>query len=282
MIKSFLKASFVLFAIQPLSSCSNENSKATSKIDIFKGEDVNPEDYSPVARLDRSLCSAVAIADDLFLTAAHCVSTCVGLTIGQQINSDIQCELQADLSEMTVSGAGGTYQVVNVQFPERVKMRNNITLAGFDLALIQVDRTYEGGFWAYAKKGDSTIDTLLKANQGRFRSQLGSLEALGYGSNGRQGSIGQLRRGMMSFRGFYSFNDEEIHIGALQAHHACAGDSGGPAIVQTEDGPVVVGISSRLFNLDYPSICAVTDGSLYTNLMSPIVSDWLEQAISKI
>lgn len=160
------------------------------------------------------VCSATRVAPEWLLTARHCIPTGLEWSLFASFARSVsEASLNNPASRVCDTGGLGRYHVKRVE-------QHSIS----DLALLQVS--------------DSTRSWIARATQPPIIGE--TVTMVGYGLQ-ETGTVGV--REELSAR-VTGLNDALIEVRADDGG-ACAGDSGGPLIRSTVDGPELLGVLSR-------------------------------------
>ena len=208
----------------------------------------------------QALCTASIVANDLAITAAHCISdqganpvqSAKGTVYTLIFNTNIK-----DASQTTIRNVDG------VEIPAEWKPDSGSDSNTSDVAVVH----FSGGLPAGYQLSD-----LLPFNQNLSVGE--SVELAGYGiSNATQDSgAGILRKVDVSVVN-PNYSSSEVELDQTHGGGACHGDSGGPAYVMINNHPYLFGITSRGGgNCDQTVI--------YTKISA--YADWFKQASDKL
>ena len=172
-----------------------------------------PVRYSTVGLMNRSgghLCSATLIADNIVLTAAHCIQSAMRVYLGNEIRS---------ASTVRVSEA-----VIHPNWQSRGRQ-----VAPYDIAVVKLSQSIAG---ANRRPIKISFDPLVRNDQ---------LMIAGYGNDGnyRYGSLRYTQVSLVS-RDRYG----RVNTAGSNNRGACDGDSGGPLFVLKNDSWRVAGALS--------------------------------------
>lgn len=219
---------------------------------------MEPREILPSGGIVSGHCGATRIADNWFITAAHCLDDDydeVNLVIGSEtLSSPLATRVGASASVCHGAYGGGGYNYVN------------------DIALVRVD--------------DDTLPELAGVPIAKFADTENPLIPFNYGEARMAGW------GMTVFQGRLSdtllsadlimTGTGPAAIGVMSDEGAgpCVGDSGGPLFVTEEDGShVVVGVLSVVEqNQETRQFCEGEYGARYTNLQG--YRGWIEEVIT--
>ncbi len=219
---------------------------------------MEPREFLPGGAISSGHCGATRIAENWFITAAHCLDDDYDEVLLIAGAEDLQSPLakrvpaHASLCHAAYGGAGNSY--VN------------------DLALVRVDDDMLGelGGVEIARFG-RTDKTLVPFNYAQARMA-------GWGLTSFNGSLSNtLLSATLTMTGA---GPAAIGVESLNGAGPCVGDSGGPLFVSEEDGhQVVVGVLSVVEqNLESRAFCAGTYGARYTNLQG--YDGWIRDVIA--
>lgn len=254
---SFLLAPLALVACQgPLSSSQSQNQSAG----IIGGSEVRATDPSALSTVgvydkkNRSTCSGSLIANDLVLTAAHCVNPNSN-QLFVLFAKDFEVSGQLNVSKMV---AARRFERHSLFSPDRAEGTDT-----FDLALIQLSSSAPAGYRAVSLSQDTN------------HVSQGVLIAAGYGfTNGlfRTG-LGTLRQAPLQFLKPHSKTEFET----LQDDTGvCSGDSGGPLYQRIGSQWLQVGVASRVAT----KFLGCRNYAVYTRVDS--YQDWIQETALKL
>jgi hypothetical protein len=227
---------------------------------ILGGTDTGPLRWgSVVALIDGGFyfrCTAVMVGPRLALTAAHCLGEVLDSPwpLGIASQSDVRNPWSSDFRWSTV-------RAIRLLDPER----DPLTDWTVDVAMLHLEGAFPRPFYAvYREPGVLTVGS--------------PVVLVGYGStddDAPEASFGIRREGpafVMTDDFQLPPNQAERLVAFGGATSACPGDSGGPVMVETEEGWYVAAIAIR-------SLCAAetTAAAVYT---APIASRLDEMAVS--
>ncbi len=219
-----------------LSACSKSSvhflNQDGLQVSIINGQLVNAKDpvaLSTVAVYDKvfgQLCTGVIIADDIVLTAAHCINEMPG---AMSINfvTDFRGDVQASL----------TRPIEKLLAYEGWESRMNLEKNNGDIALLYFSGGLPEGF---------RVAQLLP-NALAFHLKTGALvEVAGYGvTDARDDSTaGLLYKTALPIADF-EFSDTEATLNQSTGTSVCHGDSGGPSFIKVQGQTFVWGLASR-------------------------------------
>ncbi|MEM9054245.1 MAG: trypsin-like serine protease [Pseudomonadota bacterium] len=219
---------------------------------------MEPREFLPSGGIASGHCGATRIAENWFITAAHCLDEDydeVSLVVGSEtLSSPLAKRVNASSSvcHAAYGGAGNSY--VN------------------DIALVRVDDTVlpELARLPIAKFG-ATTNTLVPFNYAEANMA-------GWGLTAFRGSLSDtLLSATLIMTGT---GPAAIGVASKEGSGPCVGDSGGPLYVTEPDGTqTVVGVLSVVEqNLDTRQFCEGDYGARYTNLQG--YGDWIEGVIA--
>lgn len=180
---------------------------------IVNGDPVRGGD--PVARhtvalgLGQGQCSGTLIADDVMITAAHCLSA------------------KPSIEDLDVNMAGDRRSVISVYIHPGYSGSGSNN----DVALVR----FSGGL------AEGFIPAPIYPDSSRLRPGRPVIVA-GFGATDPEGGGGGLRKVIRKVLGFHARN--EIRLGGGEGS-ACGGDSGGPGFVEEGGRLFLVGVVSR-------------------------------------
>lgn len=209
---------------------------------IYGGEPVGENDpvgFSTVMlETDSQYCSAVIVAEDRLLTAAHCLPT----------DGSRWMEIHFKGLEGGVDRKASGF-MIHPQYQDRGESTLN------DLALI----FFEGGLPSSFK-----AVPLLKEEASLKIGE--SMELAGFGEGG---PLGQLMKIRLVLTG-QSLSERRLYFEQTRKRGICHGDSGGPAYRKTADGLELVGIASYVQEYNCNGYSAYTATSNYRDwIMAP-------------
>lgn len=186
-----------------------------------------PQFFHLHERNQRKVCLATLIAPRWAITAGHCVE-----------DTPLRDTLLAG-DHYALKVAGRTYLVEQlVLHPD---YSNGKLLQGVDLALLRLDRDVDGVAPVLLQRHDDELDLIVT---------LVGWGSTGTGVTGRRHNDGKFRRAENRIDGVgewleFHFDDPRLPESRALALEGVPGlgDSGGPALLELETGPVLVGIA---------------------------------------
>jgi hypothetical protein len=199
------------------------------------------------------LCTGAMIAENLVVTARHCVSRALATTVsctqeGQSANGD---HVAGDLEPRSIqiyTGATPTFSGSPAAYGRQIFRPAGAVLCNADIAVLMIDRPLAG------------FTPLAVRLEGGLRKGE-SIRSVGYGQNDRKlptgtrlrkEGVGVLAVGKTISASKTPLGSHEFEVGVS----ICQGDSGGPAISETTGA--VVGVVSR------GGDCSEDFGHIYT------------------
>jgi len=215
---------------------------------IVGGDVVEPGAYPEVVALrlpGNAICSGVSVAEDLVLTAAHCVNR---------------------VSE---------FQTITIDLGDRIDGTSvPVDTWGFHFAFRSDAKLHDVHDYAYVVPvdplpGPFAIPITTQSDWEEAMQYDQSITLVGYGEEGDGGLAGIKREVTVPIVGF-SEQGLEFRAGA-EAKDTCEGDSGGAAFVTLADGRrMLAGLTSRgpnpcgkygIYSVPHPSLCWVRDST---------------------
>lgn len=253
---------FLLIACEPNVRQSSDNRELEADYGIIGGQDVSRSDelmrstvgLVMMSRGSQSICTGSIVADNIVLTAAHCMVGVDGavVTYGADIETAIVDKKYYPVLEVYIHPS---YD------PEADKNSNDIALVKFDGNL----------------PGDNSKVTLLGNTSLLKNGMLATLT--GYGASieadGKFSGSSILRKVQVPLADS-QFSQTEIQFSSAGGSGACHGDSGGPAYATIDGELVVIGVTSR--TTDLKGGCQ--KDSIYTNV-APFKA-WIEATASEL
>ncbi len=227
----------------------------TRSIRIINGAACGSLTSSPVVRIyllssagaDLGFCSGSMITSSIVLTAAHCF-----------VNSPASVVIVYGDATDSTSVPARSYNL----HPAYIPATSN-TVPFNDVALVQLSQALPL----------PTLPVFLSS--ALVPGQIASIFGYGKDENGLFDGA-QLEGGEMRISGV-----TENHINAEfdgEGSNTCNGDSGGPLVINAATGPALIGLTSAGSN---PS-CLAKDTSIFTNLQSQSILDFLTEAVPEI
>ena len=208
----------------------------------------------------QALCTASVVANDLAITAAHCISdqganpvqSAKGTTYTLVFNTNIKGANQSTIRNVDAA-----------EIPSQWKPDSGSDSNTSDVAVVHFSGGLPAGY---------QISDLLPYNMNLTVGE--SVELAGYGiSNATQDTgAGILRKTAVTVTN-PNFSPSEVELDQSHGGGACHGDSGGPAYVLINNHPYLFGITSR-----GGGNCDET--VIYTRIS--VWSDWFKQASDKL
>ena len=246
------KFSFTLSATLALTLSAHAAQKSGDKIEIVGGTTVAAgelEAETTVAFLSGGgLCTASIIAEDLAVTAAHCVLDESGNPVDP---SDMALVFSTEVSASSIQT-----QVLGAVFNPKFLEANNTGVDMGDIALIRFSGGLPSGYG---------IANLLPESETLVDGE--SVELAGYGVTEMidQAGAGTLRKVDVPIKDA-GFGQTEVLLDQTGGQGACHGDSGGPAFIKNDSGLFLWGITNRGNPDDAPDDCI--HFSVYTKISS--------------
>lgn len=190
------------------------------------------------------LCTGSVIAPDLILTAAHCVFTKdnsgfrpsgtdeIKIIAGA---SNIDFLTRSSIDRVTSNGEDLSVSRITIH-----PSYNTPDPAGpFDLAVVQLARDTSIQPATLAPPGSCALNDLRNGS---------IVTALGFGSNqtsSRTAGAGIFREGSLRVIDPNFRTGTEFQAVGVAGGNTCAGDSGGPIVADSPEGPILIGVVSR-------------------------------------
>ncbi len=250
---TFLVSILVAFKALQLASASEPTAN------IVGGTNVPSQDViakSTVALIiGPALCSGSVIADDLIVTAAHCLAD-------QPSSVKIIFANQVTPETMKKAVEASRYAVNPDYRSDKTTPDQN------DIALVE----FKGGL----PKGFAHAD-LLSDPRLLKRGETVVLAGFGISDAETKKGAGTLRETTVQIAD-ENFGKTEILVAENHGHGACHGDSGGPAFVKSDANLLLWGVTSRSYPNSAPDDCA--HEAIYTKIMDQM--DFIHHAIPKL
>lgn len=257
------------------SGCGSDSKTPESMPAIYGGQRATPSqlDFLGVMRIDRAACTGVAITASHVLTAAHCLT-----------GHDFVVAAGDDLaSKRLYDGTGRSFGIADYRMPEQITLEGNLTVKGFDLAVVKLDRQLNHPPLAFMAPNEARH--VLAANKHRQRSPQSGALMVGYGliNDSPFGHQRGLHQALVPFRGYYGLDDnDELLVGSGE-QHACAGDSGSPLLLKDSQGSWrLAGIASRSLFKDNATSCDYTVATIYTFVSHEHIANWIMAQIADL
>ncbi len=216
---------------------------------VTKKSSVAATTISLVDTAQGTLCTASILADDIAITAAHCV------------NGNPE-SMQLSFGPRT--SGNETRPVVDVAVPSTWSQHQNDEINNGDIALIK----FSGGL-----PKSATAAKVMKASHRLSNGEIVTLAGFGISKADGDGS-GRLRTVDVKIENA-KYSQTEVSLDQKNRHGACHGDSGGPAFIQDNQGELLLwGITSRGIN-DPSDSCA--GQSVYTKIQP--YSRWINNIV---
>ena len=214
-------------------------------------------------------CSASIIADDLIVTAAHCMMGYSDLDGGLVDPAHILISFRLQEQSVDWNGSGGVL-IKNYAFHAGYNNQNDDVLAPDirnDLALIR--------FHAHLPPGYHPA-SLLSSEQENLLMEGAPTEAAGYGMSqlSKQASGGKLKK--IDLPVLRRVDGSFVLLGNRNGEAPCYGDSGGPSFVVKDDVPMLWGVASHMMAKPYNCAQDMT----YTDLGA--YQDWIRETASEL
>lgn len=205
-----------------------------------------------------SICTSTAIAPNVLLTAAHCISKHHYVVF----HSSISCESGFDPQQHLARVRG---VVKNADWSEDSKdLKNTAT----DVAIVILEKNIP-----------SSYRVMKIANPDEVNFQSGLVRFIGYGVTDYEGGgSGILRKTEFSITNVEV--DKEMNVvGVDQSNGSgvCSGDSGGPSLVTVNGEEQILGVNSVVSGKDKENLCR--DKSFQTLASGHI--PWIKKALAK-
>lgn len=200
---------------------------------IVRGEVVkkgDPDDKTVVLLLTgNSICTASPIADDVLVTAAHCVDGDPQKVLGV-FHPSLSCESGYEASKHAIK-AVKVSRHLGYDESKEVESRSD------DIALIFLESKIPAGYPVYKIADPNQI------------TNINEMYVYGYGIIGEnQGGRGILRKGTITPENFaVQLGDKKVMVRQDRGAGICMGDSGGPTFVSLEGEKKILGVNSYVF-----------------------------------
>lgn len=292
--EALVKPTFLLLPIVLLAACSKSPAPSSSRetgAGIIGGETAKIDSAgikSVVMVFNtkiKSLCTGTLIADDMILTAAHCVVEETETTQVEAPTLQDPNDIRAVFGLSPFTATNPTLRKVTMVRPHEKYTGKETSADLYDIALVR----FEGG------RPTGTEIALLP--DGPPSDVIVPFRAIGYGrSNGllnkatsstNPTGAGVLR--VANLKAYFLFDhDREFVVDQTAGSGICLGDSGGPALVRRTDGKdVVIGVVSRVIASGQTeaeekdekfNLCA--HSSIYTSVSG--FTSWIRSSITKM
>jgi secreted trypsin-like serine protease len=205
------------------------------------------------------LCTGSLIAEDLIVTAAHCVLKPINV-------KKLHVFFTTSLSQP--GAANGALPVVeaiaNPNYNPKSDVNNN------DIAMIKINGPLPSGYGPaqLMSRNDAlqTGETVVLAGFGESNPTAAS---------GQQNGAGTLRKVDVQIQNA-QFSPTEVLVNQTQGGGACHGDSGGPAFASRNGQLLLWGITSRAYPDNQAAAVDCNQGSVYTDILEQ--ADFVNQA----
>lgn len=200
---------------------------------IVRGEVVkkgDPDDKAVVLLLTgNSICTASPIADDVLLTAAHCVDGNAESVLGV-FHPSLACESGYEASKHAIK-AKKVIKHLGYDESKEVEQRSD------DIAIIFLESKIPAGYPVYKIADPNQI------------TNINEMFVYGYGIIGEnQGGRGILRKGTITPENFsVELGNKKVMVRQDKGVGICMGDSGGPTFVTLEGEKKILGVNSYVF-----------------------------------
>jgi trypsin len=240
---------------RPARSCIPESELIAPN--ILQGVKVKPEDSDSKAVVlvfnKSQICTGAAIADNVILTAAHCVVDGNSSSVRVFFYPSMSCESGFNLKKHSMS-------VAKLFVHEEYDPNLEADKTRGDIALVVLSEKIPEGYPVYkiANPNQLVDDPLLM---------------YGYGKTGsKERGAGILRKTVIA-NSQYSVDvlNEQVRIEQKNMPGICQGDSGGPSLVMVNGELMILGINSYV-NGESGNVC---NGSSY-QVLAFSFNSWLE------
>ena len=243
-------------------------SQAIAAPTIIVGQGVNPGDWiarsvvALVATNSRSqaLCTASIVAEDLAITAGHCISD-LGSSIGKDaVKPNFTLFFGAEIRHLD---AAHIREVDAVEIPKDWKPSSHKKQNTSDVALVHFSGGLPDGYQAADLM---PFDRILTKGE--------DIELAGYGISNATADTGAgvLRKVLVNMKD-PDFSSTEVELDQSHGGGACHGDSGGPAFLMIKGYPYLFGITSR-------GSGACDETVIYTRISA--FSEWFAEASANL
>lgn len=232
--------------------------------------------------LSESVCTGSLIARDIVLTAAHCVSS--------KTSSD-KVDVLFGLTNVKATTIAAKDWIINPDYSpsdDQTKAWNDIAIvklssaapADFKLAVLPTTETYQQllvgsklTFAGYGITNPMVRDYKKDQNGNPILGKDGQPQTIELSSEGS----GTLRKVSNMVVTHITSDQKEISLDQKNLKGACHGDSGGPALLQLQDGTQIqVGVTSRGTN----KLGNCNEGVIYTGVFGQL--DFIAKAVAHV
>jgi V8-like Glu-specific endopeptidase len=212
-------------------------------------------DFAPVVRIqsDAGLCTATAIADDLLVTASHCVKS------GTAVTSSIEVTV-AHGANAAADGATSSYIVMSADIYYNVSIGSTVTTSFIkrDLAFIKFGAGTFSSYYAM-----SSVSASLTGQTVRL---------LGFGGSETKAYGDEVVTGTTFSSGYGYITTSQSSGGNLES-----GDSGGPVLLASGSTYVLIGVNSAAStSTAYHPIITSTLSSYVAPVLADVSNDCVE------
>ena len=225
---------------------------------IIGGSEVDQSDpvaASTVALYDgKALCSGSLIAENLVVTAAHCIPS--------------DAKTLKVFFKLDISGAGKSARVVDAVVDPHYKGEEATGPDENDIALLRFSGKLPAAY---------SPATLLPASESLSNGETVTLAGYGITEAQTTQGAGVLRKVNVTIAQA-NYGKTEVVLDQTDGKGACHGDSGGPAFVKMGKNLFLFGVTNRGYPTNAPDDCA--HEVVYTNILSQM--DFLNSAARQL